>query len=449
MCTAGVEKNEASFANHRLNGLKTELQLIQEKARFPVPLCYYFRMLPDHKGILNEDEVFTAPKATSSTFLVTMRFPTYFGSDLIKRRVVDLETIKSRCKDEEQFNFYCKLTNCILLSTKGSRSSADMMSGGDFDGDLAWVCFDKDLVDQIDNCAPTEIIPAPEKHHHQLEKAKDGEEGRLQMIKYVRKFKNHKNQLGILSITLDKALDKFGVDSEEAKFVARKSFLQVDHPYLLQEISREKLNQVYCDKPHWLQSMWKKQDGNNNLYYHSKNILGLIYDKIKGKLPDIVIGEGTRSHVISTYLTDEEEKAKTDERVKENISFLRDKMTKAVIKYNEDLYEKLLFCDKNTEESEEKRSWMEEKLEVWHKELFPNERDVNDCNLRAAILYDVCIEHAARNGREFPYTFAWEVTGNLYGDMYVREKRCRSQTSFSTEAMDAILTKRRRTKLFN
>ena len=383
-------------------------------------------MLPDHKGILNADEVFTSPKATSSTFLVSMRFPTYFGSDLIKRRVVDLETIKSRCKDEEQFNFYCKLTNCILLSTKGSRSSADMMSGGDFDGDSAWVCFDKDLVDQIDNCAPTEIIPAPEKHHHQLEIAKDGEEGRLQMIKYVRTFKNHKNQLGILSITLDKALDKFGVDSEEAKFVARKSFLQVivfyvslkrfsiklktynffyfhkkvDHPYLLQEISREKLNQVYCDKPHWLQSMWKKQDGNNNLYYHSKKILGLIYDKIKGKLPDIVIGEGTRSLIISMYLTDEEEKAKTNERVKENISFLRDKMTKAVIKYNEDLHEKLLVCDKNTEESEEKRSWMEEKLEAWHKELFPNERDVNDCNLRAAILYDVCIEHAARNGKE-------------------------------------------------
>ncbi|OBS20006.1 hypothetical protein FPOA_11728 [Fusarium poae] len=39
-----------------------------------------------------------------------------------------------------------RLTDCIVFSTRGKRPAADMMSGGDLDGDTFFVCWDPDLI---------------------------------------------------------------------------------------------------------------------------------------------------------------------------------------------------------------------------------------------------------------------------------------------------------------
>eukprot|EP00588_Corethron_pennatum_P026750 CAMPEP_0194318286 /NCGR_PEP_ID=MMETSP0171-20130528/14907_1 /TAXON_ID=218684 /ORGANISM="Corethron pennatum, Strain L29A3" /LENGTH=1087 /DNA_ID=CAMNT_0039075149 /DNA_START=655 /DNA_END=3915 /DNA_ORIENTATION=+ len=449
MCAIEVDKDEPYFAKKRVNALKKELETIEKKARYPVPHCYYFRMLPDHNRILNEDEVFITKKIKDIEFLVAMRFPIYFGSDLIKRKPISLETLERRCNNQAKFNFYRKLKNCILLSTKGSRSSADMMSGGDFDGDTAWVCFDENLVNHISPSSPTEKIPSLEKHSRQMEKAKDGKAGCLQMIKYVRNFKRHKNQLSTLSVTLDKVNDEFGVDSDEAKIVARKAFLQVDHPFQLQELSHDEKMRVnrgrpHCGKPHWITTMWQDVKEKKDTYdYNSNKILGKIRDEIEKKRPSLETGEGTRSKVISQYLWNERKKAAMDDKVERNLTVLRGKMKEALIKYNLDLNEKLKEPANTPEEKEELDAWKVETIKVWDKILFPDKKDVADYYLRGSILYDVCLEEAAHKGREMQesYTFGWEVAGSLYCKMYANEDNGNS-TSYSHETQDALFKKK-------
>ena len=45
----------------------------------------------------------------------------------------------------------------IIFSSKGSRSLADKLSGGDYDGDMAWICWEPSIVDPFEN-AP---VPEP------------------------------------------------------------------------------------------------------------------------------------------------------------------------------------------------------------------------------------------------------------------------------------------------
>lgn len=43
----------------------------------------------------------------------------------------------------------------IIFSSKGSRSLADKLSGGDYDGDIAWICWEPSIVDPFEN------VPVP------------------------------------------------------------------------------------------------------------------------------------------------------------------------------------------------------------------------------------------------------------------------------------------------
>ena len=53
------------------------------------------------------------------------------------------------------------LKNVIVLSTKGKRSVANMMSGGDFDGDEAWVCWDERIVAEAKTFPAATFTEAP------------------------------------------------------------------------------------------------------------------------------------------------------------------------------------------------------------------------------------------------------------------------------------------------
>jgi hypothetical protein len=49
----------------------------------------------------------------------------------------------------------------IFLSTVGERAEADTLSGGDYDGDLVWVCWDEDIVKYIKQMDPTQYPTLP------------------------------------------------------------------------------------------------------------------------------------------------------------------------------------------------------------------------------------------------------------------------------------------------
>lgn len=103
-----------------------------------------------------------------------------------------------------------------------------MMSGGDFDGDKAWVCFDPLLTEQIFDCPPP-ITSSPD---YEIKKSDKESEFAFQSklmdrVLFSWNFRYHQGTLGILSNTLDSSLDSLGFDSEEAKIIGREAFLQV------------------------------------------------------------------------------------------------------------------------------------------------------------------------------------------------------------------------------
>ncbi|KAI9682554.1 MAG: hypothetical protein M1829_000347 [Trizodia sp. TS-e1964] len=73
------------------------------------------------------------------------RNPAHLPSDIQKVRAVFNSQLQS-------------LKDVIVFSTKGSQPLADMLSGGDYDGDEVWVCWDRSLVDSFRN-APLPANP--------------------------------------------------------------------------------------------------------------------------------------------------------------------------------------------------------------------------------------------------------------------------------------------------
>ncbi|MCJ1439207.1 hypothetical protein MMC27_008598 [Xylographa pallens] len=124
-------------------------------------------MIADPLAILEEGEVhlgfssaFTDEKSGfSETFLnkidiLVARNPAYLPSDIQKvRAVFKLEL--SVYKD------------VIVFPSKGSCALADKLSGGDYDGDTAWVCWDPDLVKPFINVEPH---PHPNPESYGMEK---------------------------------------------------------------------------------------------------------------------------------------------------------------------------------------------------------------------------------------------------------------------------------------
>lgn len=90
-----------------------------------------------------------------------MRLPSYFAGDLRKLKRVSREELRRRCS--ERFMFFDGVIVGLVLSTKGDTSEAEMMSGGDFDGDRAFVTWEKDIVSHV------QFFPAPDSRREQFQ----------------------------------------------------------------------------------------------------------------------------------------------------------------------------------------------------------------------------------------------------------------------------------------
>ena len=203
-------------------------------------------MIPDHLGLLEEGEVFIAigqgKDVRHAKQAILMRNPSYFSGDLRKLNVIPYEILHERSLREcslgssqnQCIEFFRSLLSstggAVVLSTKGDRSEAHRMSGGDFDGDKAWVCWFEKLVDPIvslpaEDFDAFETVPvnASDIPHHSSSTATINDR-----IQYSWHFRRHQSHLGSLANTLDKVIDRFGFkDSAEAAEVGMQAFLQV------------------------------------------------------------------------------------------------------------------------------------------------------------------------------------------------------------------------------
>ncbi|KAK3322996.1 RNA dependent RNA polymerase-domain-containing protein [Apodospora peruviana] len=165
---AGLPENKGEIMNFLLNSgfdpkkqkylqesawelQKQKCDILKTKLNIKVGRSAYIYMVIDFWGVLEENEVhigfsnkFRDEMDGSSYTLVAdcdvlvARSPAHFVSDVQKVRAVFKSELHA-------------LKDVIVFSAKGNIPLADKLSGGDYDGDIAWVCWDPDIVDSFVN----------------------------------------------------------------------------------------------------------------------------------------------------------------------------------------------------------------------------------------------------------------------------------------------------------
>ena len=150
---------DAGFDPQRLQFLKDlawkaytqKCDLLKKKLNITVGLSTYAYMAVDFTGTLEPDEVhlcfsshFTDEvSGFSETLLEGMnilvaRCPAHYISDIQKVKAVWKPELKA-------------LKDVIVFSSKGDFPLAKKLSGGDYDGDIAWICFEPAIVNEFIN----------------------------------------------------------------------------------------------------------------------------------------------------------------------------------------------------------------------------------------------------------------------------------------------------------
>ncbi|KAL7792428.1 RNA dependent RNA polymerase domain-containing protein [Trichoderma ceciliae] len=135
---------------------KRKADILKTKMNITIPCSAYIYMAADFSSTLEEGEVHLSfstkfhAEGFSDTLLEHMdilvaRAPAHLPSDIQRVRAVSRPELR-------------RLKDVIIFSTKGSIPLADKLSGGDYDGDMAWVCWDQTIVKNFENARVPEKL---------------------------------------------------------------------------------------------------------------------------------------------------------------------------------------------------------------------------------------------------------------------------------------------------
>lgn len=155
---AGFDPKSLSFLNELVTtSYKTKCDTLKKRMNITVGKSCYAYMVPDFSGVLEPDEIyldfssFTDETGLSGVLLnngveiLVARSPAHYVSDIQKVKAVYKVELMG-------------LKDVIVFSTKGP-SLAAKLSGGDYDGDQAWVCWEPRIVNNFKN---VELPPVPD-----------------------------------------------------------------------------------------------------------------------------------------------------------------------------------------------------------------------------------------------------------------------------------------------
>ena len=200
------------------------------------------RIYPDHTLLLREGEAFLAHEdAGDAKEVLAMRSPSYFKGDLRRLKLVNMYTLVERAQSfqeppdmpellrrtpEQRVAFFLNVKNALILSVRGHRSEADRMSGGDYDGDLAWTCWNSHLLEHV-ICIEAEDTSKYQTMKSTQETRVFWETTLKEQFEYFLHFQGHQQHLGKLAESLDKCIDKYGFQHEFSRELGKAAFQQV------------------------------------------------------------------------------------------------------------------------------------------------------------------------------------------------------------------------------
>ncbi|KAK1519284.1 RNA-directed RNA polymerase [Colletotrichum abscissum] len=146
----GFKPTEQKFMQNMIWELRrAKYENLLKKMSIEIPGSAYLYMVVDFWDILEENEVqicFSSPFRTE-------RFSDFMlhGCEVLVARspahlVSDIQKVKAVFKPELR-----ALKDVVVFSAKGDVALADRLSGGDYDGDKAWVCWEPAIVSKFEN----------------------------------------------------------------------------------------------------------------------------------------------------------------------------------------------------------------------------------------------------------------------------------------------------------
>ncbi|KAL2074164.1 hypothetical protein VTL71DRAFT_7942 [Oculimacula yallundae] len=212
------------------DAFKSRTDELKERLNITVGRSTYAYMVPDFWGVLEPDEVYIdfssfidnvsgfSGATLSGDEILVARSPAHFISDIQKVKAV----IKAELVG---------LKDVIVFSTKGKPSLADKLSGGDFDGDIAWVCWEPSIVENFESAQVPKacdlfkegLLKQDKTTYKQLVSSIDDPEARISLfLKKSFEFNMRQNLLGICTTFKESVCYTQGrVDSREARYLSQ------------------------------------------------------------------------------------------------------------------------------------------------------------------------------------------------------------------------------------
>ncbi|RCI14848.1 hypothetical protein L249_6515 [Ophiocordyceps polyrhachis-furcata BCC 54312] len=200
---------------------------LMDKLHVPIPQSTNLFMVADFTGVLEEGQICVnfSTKFEADDFcdtaldgldVLVARAPAHTLSDI--QKVVAVSHPKLR-----------KLKDVVVFSTKGTKPLAALLSGGDYDGDICWVCWDRKIVDNFRGAPVPESAEGPkvDKLHMTVDDLTRGT-----TVKYWRKicykftylgflFSSQPDMLGICTVYKERLSYRWGAgDGRLAKLSA-------------------------------------------------------------------------------------------------------------------------------------------------------------------------------------------------------------------------------------
>lgn len=202
---------------------RTHCDTLKKKMNITVGKSAYVYMVPDFSGSLAPNEVFL----DFSTFKDDTGYPTTLlkNVDVLVARspahyVSDVQRVMAVYKAE-----LIGLKDVIVFSTQGNPSLASKLSGGDYDGDMAWVCWEPRIVENFRNAdipslpdlVKDGILAQTKTEYEVLTKGLDSQLGVQKFLKESFDFNMQQSMLGICTNYKDELCYRLGnVNSEHA-----------------------------------------------------------------------------------------------------------------------------------------------------------------------------------------------------------------------------------------
>ena len=258
-----------SLVESNLNILYSD---IKNKARIYIEESAYVKGIMDEFNVLEYGEAYLHIKRDNFDLILdkkcaVAKCPCLYPGDI---RLLTFRKYHKNNIATKKYEIFNRYENVIIFPSKGKRPHPNECSGSDLDGDDYFVFYDKDLIPE-NTIAPLSYDSKPAK----IDKIEPYTIN--DVISYYAEYINY-NNLGLISDAHSAFCDKEkdGAKSETSEELAKKFSRAVDAPKTGDKVEL-KDSENPKEFPHFMEK-------NKNKSYHSKKILGKLYDQSKNMI---------------------------------------------------------------------------------------------------------------------------------------------------------------------